>query len=107
MTVYVNNAFSTKMLEKDCTISCQFIDENKFREAILLADEIIIGHEDTAKYFNVNMNRKTIRFKKNDILFVCEANNESGERLPSGTQFLEEMGESFYFRFIKIIIKEE
>ena len=104
MSIIVNNAFSTKMLMENSKINMEIITEEDFREAITIADEIIIGHEDTANYFGVPMNRQTIHLGSGDILFVCEANSENGGRLPSGTQFLEEMGEGFYFRFIRIEI---
>lgn len=100
--VYINNAFSTKMLTHDVDVRFIFIDEDEFRDAIAEADEIIIGHQDTADYFNVPLNRKTITLNKGDELYVCEANSKDGGRLPSGTEFLEQMGEDFYFRFIKI-----
>lgn len=104
--IIINNAFSTKMLQgKDVfDIHVEKITEDDFRKAITIADEIIIGHQDTADYFNVPLNRKTIHLNEGDLLFVCEANSKDGGRLPSGTEFLEQMGEGFFFRFMKITL---
>lgn len=104
MTIVVNNAFSTKMLTNDATAHISIITEEDFRLALKNADQIVIGHEDTADYFGVPMNRQTIHLNKGDVLFVCEANAQGGGRLPSGTEFLEQMGKDFYFRFLKIEI---
>lgn len=100
----VNNAFSTKMLQNGANVQISIIDEVDFKNAIKTADKIVIGHEDTADYFGVPMNRQTIHLNKGDVLFVCEANAQGGGRLPSGTEFLEQMGKDFYFRFLKIEI---
>lgn len=98
----VNNAFSTKMLQNGANVQISIIDEAEFKSAIQIADEIVIGHEDTADYFGVALNRQTIHLDKGDTLFVCEANSKDGGRLPSGTEFLSQMGDGFYFRFLKI-----
>lgn len=102
MAIIVNNAFSTKMLTNDATTHINIISEEDFRSAIPNADQIVIGHEDTADYFGVPMNRQTVHLQTGDILFVCEANSKTGGRLPSGTEFLSQMGDGFYFRFLKI-----
>lgn len=102
--IVVNNAFSTKMLQKDANVQISIVNEEDFKSAIPIADQIVIGHEDTADYFGVPMNRQTIHLNKGDVLFVCEANAQGGGRLPSGTEFLEQMGKDFYFRFLKIEI---
>mgnify|MGYP004666299377 CR=1 FL=1 len=102
--VVINNAFSTKMLQDDATAHISIINEEEFKSAIQVADEIVIGHQDTADYFGVALNRQTIHLDKGDVLFVCEANSKTGGRLPSGTEFLEQMGDGFYFRFLKIEI---
>lgn len=98
----VNNAFSTKMLQNGANVQISIIDEEEFKSAIQIADEIVIGHEDTANYFGVPMNRQTVHLQTGDVLFVCEANSKTGGRLPSGTEFLSQMGDGFYFRFLKI-----
>ena len=98
----INNAFSTKMLIDDATAHISIISEEAFRLALKNADEIVIGHKDTADYFNVPMNRQTVHLETGDVLFVCEANSKTGGRLPSGTEFLEQMGDGYYFRFLKI-----
>lgn len=102
--IVVNNAFSTKMLQNDATAHISIIDEVDFKNAIKTADKVVIGHEDTADYFGVALNRQTIHLNKGDTLFVCEANAKDGGRLPSGTEFLKQMGDGFYFRFLKIEI---
>ena len=102
--IVVNNAFSTKMILNDATAHISIIDEEEFKSAIQIADEIVIGHEDTANYFGVALNRQTVHLDKGDVLFVCEANAKGGGRLPSGTEFLSQMGKDFYFRFLKIEI---
>lgn len=106
----INNAFSTKMLQEDILGDCinvefQIISEDEFRQAIKESSKIIIGHEDTAKFFGVEMNRETIQLHEGDVLFVCEANAKHGGRLPSGTEFLEQMGTDFFFRFFRICVK--
>lgn len=100
--IIVNNAFSTKMLTNDANVKISIISEDEFKSAISIADEIVIGHQDTADYFNVPLNRQTIHLNDGDTLFVCEANSKTGGRLPSGTEFLEQMGDGFYFRFLKV-----
>ena len=102
MVTIVNNAFSTKMLVNDATAHISIINEEDFKNAIKTADKVVIGHEDTADYFGVALNRQTIHLNKGDVLFVCEANSKTGGRLPSGTEFLSQMGDGFYFRFLKI-----
>ena len=100
--VIINNAFSTKMILDDATAHISIIDEEEFKSAIQIANEIVIGHQDTADYFDVPMNRQTVHLQTGDVLFVCEANSKTGGRLPSGTEFLSQMGDGFYFRFLKI-----
>lgn len=102
--IVINNAFSTKMLKEDATAHISIINEKDFRSAIPTADQIVIGHQDTADYFGVPMNRQTVHLEAGDVLFVCEANSKDGGRLPSGTEFLKQMGDGFYFRFLKIEI---
>ena len=105
--VYVNNAFSTKMLKDfgSCMVEFTEVDEAEFRSALKTADEVVVGHSDTAKYFGVSCNRKTVHLEKGDVLFVCEANSADGGRLPSGTEFLSQMGDGVYFRFLKVVRK--
>lgn len=107
MKVYVNNAFSLKMLQNfgTCCVECSEVDEAEFRSALKTADEVVVGHSDTAKYFGVPCNRKTVHLEKGDVLFVCEANSADGGRLPSGTEFLSQMGDGVYFRFLKVVRK--
>ena len=100
--IVVNNAFSTKMLRDDATAHISIINEVDFKNAIKTADKVVIGHEDTADYFGVALNRQTIHLNKADVLFVCEAKSKTCGRLPSGTEFLSQMGDGFYFRFLKI-----
>lgn len=100
--IIVNNAFSTKMLKNNATTHISIISEEDFKNAIKTADKVVIGHQDTADYFGVPMNRQTVHLQTGDVLFVCEANSKTGGRLPSGTEFLSQMGDGFYFRFLKI-----
>lgn len=100
--IVVNNAFSTKMLQKDANVQISIVNEEDFKSAIPIADQVVIGHQDTANYFGVPMNRQTVHLQTGDVLFVCEANSKTGGRLPSGTEFLSQMGDGFYFRFLKI-----
>lgn len=100
--IVVNNAFSTKMLKNNATAHINIISEEDFKNAIKTADKVVIGHQDTADYFGVPMNRQTVHLQTGDVLFVCEANSKTGGRLPSGTEFLSQMGDGFYFRFLKI-----
>ena len=106
MNNIINNAFSTKMLlgniGDEFLTRFTIISEDEFRDAIRKDSKIVIGHQDTADYFGVKMNRETIHLDGNTTLYVCEANCRDGGRLPSGTEFLEQMGKDFYFRFIKV-----
>lgn len=102
----VNNAFSTKMLSEECDIHFSIISEEEFMEALNdPVTKIVIGHEDTATYFDCEFHRETIHLKQGDTLFICELNNKAGERLPAGTQFIEQIGDGFYFRFCKMEIR--
>jgi hypothetical protein len=90
------------MLKNNKKFSMEFINEEDFKNAMKIADEIVIGHPDCAEYFGTLCNRKTIHLDDGDVLYVCELNNETGNRLPSGTEFIEQLGDGFYFRFLKI-----
>ena len=104
MVVYINNAFSSKMIvEKGLCTSFDFISEEDFIEESHKEGVIsTIGHPDTAKMFNLKENRQTVHLNDGDTLFVCELNNSTNTRLPVGITQLEEMPDGFSFRFLKI-----
>ena len=104
---YVNNAFSTKLLR---TNGLAIIQNEISKEEFLHEthqDDIVscIGHEDTAKLFNLPCNRTTIELVEDDTLYVCELNNPAGTRLPAGITEIKELPEGFYFRFLKLEVK--
>lgn len=101
---YVNNAFSLKMLQKDSTIDMTIIDEEEFKTESKDAFSVI-GHEDTAKMFDLPLNRQTLHLQKGDVLFVCELNNDTGTRLPVGITEINDLPNGFYFRFLKVVVK--
>lgn len=106
MVVYVNNAYSTKMLDNALFMQ-EEIEFEEFNEACKDPNVInCIGHPDTAEMFGVEMTRKNIRLKDGDILFVCEMNNESRTRLPEGITRMSELPEGVWFRFLKITVLE-
>lgn len=103
MTVYVNNAWSSKMLQEDLAIIQKKISKDEFMMESHKPETIsVIGHPDTAKLFNLKENRSTLILKPNDIVYICELNNTSGTRLPEGITRMEEIPEGFTFRFLKI-----
>lgn len=105
MVKYVNNAFSQKMLQKNCA-SAQFeITEEAFMNKAHQDDvQCVIGHPDTARMFGFEENRQTISLNNGDIVYVCELNNDTGTRLPVGITLIGELPDGFYFRFLEIRI---
>lgn len=102
---YVNNAWSSKMLQKDLGILQFNISEEEFMREVHKPDVVsVIGHPDTAKLFNLPENRSTLILNEGDIVYVCELNNNTGTRLPVGITRIEDIPEGFYFRFLKIIV---
>lgn len=107
MTIYVNNAWSSKMLQDNLAIIQIEISQDEFMEETHKPHVIsTIGHPDTAKLFNLEENRQTLVLKPNDIVFVCELNNNTNTRLPVGITQLEEIPDGFHFRFLKIKVIE-
>jgi len=99
---FVNNAFSSKMVE-NMSVKFEVITEDEFMVESHKSDVVsCIGHPDTAKLFNLKENRTTIHLNSGDILFVCELNNSTGTRLPEGLTRMEEIPDGFSFRFLKI-----
>lgn len=104
---YVNNAWSTKMLQRDLAVAQFTIDEAEFRQAIDDGAKVVIGHPDTAEMFGVKMNRQTLVLEPNDMIYVCELNaDKMAGRLPAGITQLAEIPEGFWFRFLKMIVFE-
>ena len=107
MTIFVNNAWSSKMLQEDLAIAQFEISEEEFMREAHNPDCIsVVGHPDTAKLFDLEENRKTLVLSSGDIVFVCELNNSTGTRLPEGITRMEEIPDGFDFRFLKIIVFE-
>lgn len=101
---YVNNAWSSKMLQDDLAMAQFNIDEEEFIQAINKGATVVIGHEDTAALFGVESNRQTLILHPGDIVYVCELNNETGGRLPIGITELSQIPDGFWFRFLKCIV---
>lgn len=106
MSTYINNAWSSKMLQDDLAMAQFNITEQEFREAINNGATVVIGHEDTAALFGVVSNRQTLVLHPGDIVFVCELNQECGGRLPEGLHRLEDIPDGFWFRFLKCVVFE-
>lgn len=102
---YVNNAWSSKMLQDSLAIGQIEISEEEFMREVHQPDVIsVIGHPDTAKLFDLPENRQTLVLNEGDILFVCELNNKTNTRLPEGITRMEQIPEGFSFRFLKITV---
>lgn len=98
MKKYIGNAFSLQMLETDCLVSFEQIDEKEFNS---FKEEAIscVGHEDTANLLAVEFNRCNISLEKGDVLVVAQV---TGGRLPVGCV---ELPSNMSFRFIRCVIK--
>ena len=94
MSVYISNAFSTKMLDAPQTVKFEMVDVNEFNEIKKTAISAV-GHQDTANVLGVEMNRISLKLQKNDILYVAEL---QGGRLPEGVTNLPQ---GFAFKYIK------
>lgn len=103
---YVNNAWSSKMLQDDLAMAQFNITESEFKEAINDGATVVIGHEDTAALFGVVSNRQTLILHPGDVVYVCELNNETGGRLPIGITELNQIPDGFWFRFLKCVVFE-
>lgn len=107
MVVYVNNAWSSKMLQDDLSVAQFVITEEEFMRESHKENVIsVIGHPDTAKLFGLEENRQTLVLKEGDVVFVCELNNTTNTRLPEGITRMVEIPDGFSFRFLKIIVFE-
>ena len=106
MRKIINNAFSTKMIQRDgLSVAHKIISEEEFLEQAHSDDSIcVIGHPDTAELFGVKENRQTIVLEEGDVLFVAELNNSTGTRLPVGITQMEEIPDGFSFRFLKLVV---
>jgi hypothetical protein len=104
--IYLSNAFSLNMVERDLKHLPRLIPQNLVQVKNLLLEgfESVVGHADTANIFgrilnqSVEYNRKTILLKGDDILVVGQY---SGPRLPEGTKELPE-GSSIEWWIISI-----
>lgn len=94
MSVYIGNAFSTKMLDAPQTVKFEEVTADEFNEIKNIAVSAI-GHQDTANVLGVQMNRVSLKLQKNDILYVIEL---QGGRLPEGVTTLPK---GFTFKYIK------
>ena len=105
MTIFVNNAFSTKMVQENLAFTIEIITEEEFMTEVH-KDNVhsVVGHEDTAEMFDLTWNRETLVLHKGDVLFVCEMNNPTGTRLPVGITMVSELPDGFFFRFLKVTI---
>lgn len=101
---YINNAWSSKMLQDDLAMAQFSISEEEFRDAIRNGATVVIGHEDTAALFGVVSNRQTLILHPGDVVYVCELNQECGGRLPEGLHRLEDIPDGFWFRFLKCVV---
>ena len=106
MSIYVNNAWSSKMLQDYLAVAQININEKEFKKAIDNNATVVIGQEDTAALFGVKKNRQTLVLHPGDVVYVCELNNSTGDRLPIGITRLEEIPDGFWFRYLKCIVFE-
>lgn len=96
---YLCNAFSLNMVdESSYNVVVDEIPEEDF-EKLKYKFKSVVGHEDTAKRFNVEFNRDSISIKKGDTILVAQLDVK---RLPEGTKQLPENPE---FKFLLITIK--
>lgn len=103
---YVNNAWSSKMLQQDLAVAQITISKKEFIEqARNPKTKCVIGHPDTAKLFGLKENRQTLVLEPGDVVYVCELNDSTRGRLPVGITQLSEIPEGF-FRFLKCIVFE-
>lgn len=106
---YVNNAWSSKLLQDELATAQFIIDEDEFREAISNGAYCVIGHPDTAKMFGVESNRQTLTLHPGDVIYVCELNMGDvppGTRLPEGITRVKDLPKGSYYRFLKIVVHE-
>ena len=94
MSIYISNAFSTKMLDAPQTVKFEEVDADEFNRIKDNATSVV-GHQDTANVLGVQMNRVSLKLQKNDILYVVEL---QGGRLPEGVTTLPD---GFTFKYIK------
>lgn len=68
---YIGNAFSPAMIREsdDVLVSIRTITENQFRKVRNHAKSVI-GHPELAEYFDLPLNRETVRLKKGDMLYI-------------------------------------
>ena len=92
--IYIGNAFSTKMLDAPQTVKFEEVNADEFNKIKNIATSAI-GHQDTANVLGVEMNRISLKLKKNDVLYVVEL---QGGRLPEGVTTLPK---GFTFKYIK------
>ena len=105
MSVFVNNAWSSKMLQDDLAIAQFRITEEEFMEQVHNPDvKSVVGHPDTAKLFGLKENRSTLVLQPNDFVFVCELNNNDNTRLEEGITRMKQIPDGFNFRFLKIVV---
>ena len=97
-TVYIGNAFSTRMMVGDGYMHKTTISEKEFKEVKNTAHSIV-GHPDTANVLGVKTNRESITLSENDILYVAELDGD--DRLPEGATELPE-GFSFAYRKVQV-----
>ena len=103
---FVNNSFSTKMIKENTNVRIDIITEEEFNAEVHKEDvKSVVGHEDTANLFNLKFNRETLVLKPNDVLFVCEMNNDTDTRLPIGVTEMKELSNGVFFRFLKITVE--
>lgn len=102
---FVNNAFSQKMLRDGAIVKFDRISRVKFMQESHRKNVVsCIGHQDTAKMFNLKFNRTNIKLDKGDVLFVCELNSNVDGRLPEGICRINELPNGFKFKFWKITV---
>lgn len=95
-TVYIGNAFSTRMMVGDGYMHKTTISEKEFKEVKNTAHSII-GHPDTANVLGVKKNRESITLCEDDVLYIAEL--EGDDRLPEGAT---ELPEGFAFAYRKV-----
>jgi len=110
MAIYLANGFSLNMLdikdgeEVNVNVSIHSVSKERVRTAVLDGAVSVIGHRDTAKIVENDLevgvdlyNRSTIKLVKGDIVYIAQY---IGPRLEEGVTTLPENARIEYFRVV-------
>ena len=99
---YVCNAFSPNMVDDGATVRFTRIEKREFVDAIPQS-YCVIGHEEIARAFNVECNRRSISLLEGDVLYIVSPSHR-----PSGEvyEFIPE-SKGWIYRRIEVIPQED